>query len=79
MHDEKGGCKMDHSVRAYLERMPTTKLKSLVESGFFEDADGIDDTVLQDVLEVLITRNTESDLSSYIQKLQKIRSKQAER
>ena len=69
---------MDHSVRAYLERMPTAKLKSLVASGFFEDADGIDDTVLRDALEVLIARNTESDLSSYIQKLQEIQSEQAE-
>ena len=72
---------MDHSVRAYLERMPVTKLKSLLENGFFDDTNEIHDAVLQDALEVLITRNTapDSDLTPYIQKLQEIQCQQTER
>ena len=72
---------MDHSVRAYLERMSLKKLTSLFENGSFEEAYAVNDAILRDVLEVLIARNTDpgSDLSPCIQRLQEIQSKQTGR
>ena len=68
---------MDHSVRAYLERIPLEKLKTLFEDGFIEDGYAVNDRILQDILEVLISRNTEpgSDLSTYIQDIEEIQVK----
>ena len=69
---------MDHSVRAYLERIPITKLNSLVESDSFEDTYAVNDAILQDVLEILLSRNTEpgSQFAAYIQKIKQIQSTQ---
>ena len=68
----KGRGKLDHSVRAYLERIPIEKLHSVLEDGFIENSNRIGAAVLQDELEVLIIRNkTEKGLwTEYICKIQ---------
>ena len=68
----KGGCKMKHSVRAYLERLPMEKLKLLVDNDSFEENYGVNVSMLQDILEVLMIRNEENQLSTCIQKIQDI-------
>ena len=50
---------MDHSVRTYLERMPVDKLTSFLENDLFEDTYVINDGMLQDILDILISRNAE--------------------
>ena len=67
---------MDHSVRAYLERIPIAKLNTLFESDSFGELYAINDKILQDILGVLIARSTEpgSDLLSAIDKIQTLQS-----
>lgn len=63
---------MKHSVRAYLERLPMEKLKLLVDNDSFEENYGVNVSMLQDILEVLMIRNEENQLSTCIQKIQDI-------
>ena len=67
---------MDHSVRSYLQRMPIDKLNTLFAKDFFEAAYAINDVILQDILEVLLSRNSEpgSHLFSAISKIQEMQS-----
>ena len=68
---------MKHSVQAYLERIPTEQLTSFLENDSFEEIYGIDTAILQDILEVLISRNTVEGgrLSVYIHKIQALQKK----
>ena len=67
---------MDHSVRSYLERIPIAKLNTLLENDAFENTYAINDAILQDILEVLISRNAEpgSHLLPSIEKIQKLQT-----
>ena len=69
---------MDHSVRAYLERIPIDRLCLFLENDLFQNAYAIHDGILQDILEALISRNNpeDHDLLPYIRKIQKIQSMQ---
>ena len=69
---------MKHSVRAYLERLPMEKLKLLVDNDHFEKNYGADGLILQDILEVLMVRNEENQLSACIRKIQEIQRKARE-
>lgn len=68
---------MDHSVRAYLKRIPISKLNALFEDSSFEDTYATNDAILRDVLEVLIARSTEpgSERSASIYRMQALQSK----
>lgn len=72
----KGEWKMDHSVRAYLERLPIQKLNAFLDDEAFALNNTLNDTILQDLLEVLIARSNEpgSDLSRHIPRIEKLRS-----
>lgn len=63
---------MDHSVRAYLERIPIEKLHSVLEKDFIKNTDASSEVILQDVLEALITRNKAEDglWTEYIYQIQ---------
>lgn len=60
---------MKYSVRAYLERLPIEKLSKLFQDGSLDETYAVNDAILQDILDVLISRNDESggQLSTYIQ------------
>ena len=65
---------MNHSVRAYLERIPLSKLEKFLDDNCTIDNYDVDDDTLRHILEVSIIRNLEDgyDLSAHIRRMQAI-------
>ena len=76
MHFRKDGCRLEHSVRAYLDRMPMDKLLFLVNHYSSQGESPITDDLLQNILEVLIARNTTEGerLSPYINMIMELKT-----
>ena len=68
----KGEYKLDHSVRAYLERITVDKLQLILDSESFDNTDAMGDAILQDLLETMIARNDKENgiWTEYIRKIQ---------
>ena len=68
---------MNHSVQAYLDRIPINQLILFLENDLFAGTYAINDAILQDIFEALISRNTAEGgcLFPYIHAVQEIQVK----